>query len=105
MFRWTVIFVVGLATLVSALWLFSLLWPIYTTGGLLVIVSEGTKLQITNGVAIFDGTGGSTVITAKPLVGFLLVWNGLLSLLVAVWLFRFANRTRKVAASPGAPPR
>ena len=101
MFRWIVIVVVGLATLVSALWLFSLLWPVYTTGGLLVIASEGTKLEVANGVASFNGGGGSTVMTAKPLVGFLLAWNGLLALIVAGWLVRFANKGRKAAAAAG----
>ena len=97
MFRWIVVIVLGLATLVSAAWLFSLLWPVYTTGGLLVIASEGTSVQVTNGMAAFTGGGGSTVMTPKPLVGFLLAWNGLLALIIAVWLVRVARTGKKPA--------
>lgn len=98
MFRWIVVILVGLATLVFAVWLFSLLWPVYTTGGQLVIASEGATVQVTNGMVSFSGAGGSSVMTPKPLVGFLLVWNGLMALIIAGWLTRFARRGRKAEA-------
>jgi hypothetical protein len=99
MFRWILIALVALAAIVSAAWVHSLLWPVYTTGGELVVLSEGGSVSINADVASFTGPGGGHVIsTPRFLVGFLLVWNGLIALVVLSWLLRLGVRREKVAA-------
>lgn len=101
MMRWILSFIVMMITIYVAYWGTFLYMALWSTGGQLIVATEGTTLEVvSNGIKVMHGSAGAVGVS-RPVLWLIAGWYCVLAILALVGCWLLASGRHR--GKPNSP--